>query len=157
MRLSAFKNQLDKISQLNFVQPNGTYVPRHFHITEAGLVTKHFIDCGGTVRIEKAVNLQIWVAQDFDHRLEPLKLKKILALSENLFGQEDLEVEVEFQTDTIGRYGVEFDKENFLLTTKQTDCLAKELCGLPLEKTKLVLSELQSSASSCCTPGGGCC
>jgi hypothetical protein len=52
---------------------------------------------------------------------------------------------------------VEFDKENFLLTTKQTDCLAKELCGLPLEKTKLVLSELQSSASSCCTPGGGCC
>jgi hypothetical protein len=157
MKLSAFKNQLDKISQLNFVQPNGTYVPRHFHITEAGLVTKHFIDCGGTVRIEKAVNLQIWVAQDFDHRLEPLKLKKILALSENLFGQEDLEVEVEFQTDTIGRYGVEFDKENFLLTTKQTDCLAKELCGLPLEKTKLVLSELQSSASSCCTPGGGCC
>lgn len=157
MKLSAFKNQLDKISQLNFVQPNGTYVPRHFHITEAGLVTKHFIDCGGTVRIEKAVNLQIWVAQDFDHRLEPLKLKKILALAENLFGQEDLEVEVEFQTDTIGRYGVEFDKENFLLTTKQTDCLAKELCGLPLEKTKLALSELQSSASSCCTPGGGCC
>jgi hypothetical protein len=157
MKLSAFKNQLDKISQLNFVQPNGTFVPRHFHITEAGLVTKHFIDCGGTVRTEKAVNLQIWVAQDFDHRLEPLKLKKILALSENLFGQEDLEVEVEFQTDTIGRYGVEFDKENFLLTTKQTDCLAKELCGLPLEKTKLVLSELQSSASSCCTPGGGCC
>ncbi len=157
MKLSAFKNQLDKISQLNFVQPNGTYVPRHFHITEAGLVTKHFIDCGGTVRTEKAVNLQIWVAQDFDHRLEPLKLKKILALAENLFGQEDLEVEVEFQTDTIGRYGVEFDKENFLLTTKQTDCLAKELCGLPLEKTKLILSELQSSASSCCTPGGGCC
>lgn len=157
MKLSAFKNQLDKISQLNFVQPNGTYVPRHFHITEAGLVTKHFIDCGGTVRTEKAVNLQIWVAQDFDHRLEPLKLKKILALAQNLFGQEDLEVEVEFQTDTIGRYGVEFDKENFLLTTKQTDCLAKELCGLPLEKTKLVLSELQSSASSCCTPGGGCC
>lgn len=157
MKLSAFKNQLDKISQLNFMQPNGTYVPRHFHITEAGLVTKHFIDCGGTVRTEKAVNLQIWVAQDFDHRLEPLKLKKILALAENLFGQEDLEVEVEFQTDTIGRYGVEFDKENFLLTTKQTDCLAKELCGLPLEKTKLALSELQSSASSCCTPGGGCC
>lgn len=157
MKLSAFKNQLDKISQLNFVQPNGTYVPRHFHITEAGLVTKHFIDCGGTVRTEKAVNLQIWVAQDFDHRLEPLKLKKILALAENLFGQEDLEVEVEFQTDTIGRYGVEFNKENFLLTTKQTDCLAKELCGLPLEKTKLALSELQSSASSCCTPGGGCC
>jgi hypothetical protein len=157
MKLSAFKNQLDKISQLNFVQPNGTYVPRHFHITEVGLVTKHFIDCGGTVRTEKAVNLQIWVAQDFDHRLEPLKLKKILALAENLFEQEDLEVEVEFQTDTIGRYGVEFDKENFLLTSKQTDCLAKELCGLPLEKTKLVLSELQSSASSCCTPGGGCC
>jgi len=32
---------------------NGTMVPEHFHVTEVGVVTKHFIDCGGTVRNER--------------------------------------------------------------------------------------------------------
>ena len=50
MKLSELKNKLSTVSNLTFVQPNGVFVPRHFHITEIGLVTKHFIDCGGTVR-----------------------------------------------------------------------------------------------------------
>ena len=46
MKLSQFKQHLDTVSALNFVQPNGNFVPNHFHITEAGLTTKHFIDAG---------------------------------------------------------------------------------------------------------------
>lgn len=157
MKLSEFKNQLDTVTQLNFVQPNGTFIPKHFHITEAGLVTKHFIDCGGTIRKDKAVNLQVWVAQDSAHRLEPNKLQKIISLSEKLFGNEDLEVEVEYQTETIGRYGLSTDGENFLLTIKETDCLAKDNCGVPEAKQKLSLTELGSEKNSCCTLGGGCC
>ena len=156
MKLSQFRNHLDTVSQLNFVQPNGTLVPRHFHITEAGLTTKHFIDCGGTVRTDKTINFQVWVAQDTTHRLEPNKLQKIISLSEKLFGNEDLEIEVEYQTETIGRYGLDIDGENFLLTAKETDCLAKDNCGVPEAKQKLELSELQTE-KSCCTPGGGCC
>ena len=156
MKLSPFRNHLDTVSQLNFVQPNGTFVPRHFHITEAGLTTKHFIDCGGTVRTDKTINFQVWVAQDTTHRLEPNKLQKIISLSEKLFGNEDLEIEVEYQTETIGRYGLDIDGENFLLTAKETDCLAKDNCGVPEAKQKLELAELQTE-KSCCTPGGGCC
>ena len=156
MKLSQFRNHLDTVSQLNFVQPNGTFVPRHFHITEAGLTTKHFIDCGGTVRTDKTINFQVWVAQDTTHRLEPNKLQKIISLSEILFGNEDLEIEVEYQTETIGRYGLDIDGENFLLTAKETDCLAKDNCGVPEAKQKLELAELQTE-KSCCTPGGGCC
>ncbi len=156
MKLSQFRNHLDTVSQLNFVQPNGTFVPRHFHITEAGLTTKHFIDCGGTVRTDKTINFQVWVAQDTTHRLEPNKLQKIISLSEKLFGNEDLEIEVEYQTETIGRYGLDIDGENFLLTAKETDCLAKDNCGVPEAKQKLELAELQTE-KSCCTPGGGCC
>lgn len=157
MKLSQFKQYLDTVSQLNFVQPNGNLVPRHFHITEAGLTTKHFIDCGGTVRTEKSISFQVWTANDFDHRLEPQKLQKIIAIAQPLFGNEDWDIEIEYQSETINRYGLDFDGNNFLLTTKQTDCLAKDHCGIPPEKLKVKLSDLQTNQNSCCTPNSGCC
>ena len=156
MKLSTFKNYLNTVNEINFVEPNGTVVPQHFHITEAGLVTKHFIDCGGTVRQEKTVSFQLWVASDVAHRLEPQKLLKIIAIYEKQFGAEDLELEMEYQSDTVGTYGLDFSNGNFVLTSKQTDCLAKDNCGIPVEKQKLQLAELETT-QGCCTPGGGCC
>lgn len=156
MKLSEFKEQLNKVNELNFVLPNGKSVPQHFHVTEVGSITKHFIDCGGTVRNEKVVNFQLWEANDFDHRLAPKKLNDIIALSEKVLGVEDGEIEVEYQSDTIGKYGLAFNGVDFELTSKQTNCLASDSCGIPKEKLKLSLSELQNNAS-CCTPGGGCC
>ena len=69
----------------------------------------------------------------------------------------DLEVEVEYQSDTIGKYGLDFNGKEFLLTTKQTACLASDACGIPAEKLKIKLSDLQAIEQSSCTPGGGCC
>ena len=155
MRLSEFNRHLDNLQQLNFVQPNGNFVPRHFHVTEAGITTKHFIDCGGTVRTEKFISFQLWTANDYDHRIDPLKLKKIIAVAAPLFGNEDLEIEIEYQTETINRYGLDFDGNKFLLTTKQTDCLAKDHCGIPAEK--VTLSDSKKNQAVSCTPGGGCC
>ena len=132
-------------------------VPQHFHVTEVGQVTKHFIDCGGTVRNEKTVSFQLWQAGDTDHRLEPQKLAKIIALSENVLGVEDAEIEVEYQSDTIGKYGLEFNGQHFTLTAKQTACLANDKCGIPPEKLKVNLAELSNKKQACCTPGGGCC
>ena len=157
MKISQFKQNLDNVTELNIIQANGIAVPKHFHITEAGLTTKHFIDCGGTVRTEKTVSFQVWVADDTEHKLEPQKLKKIIDLSEKLFEGQDLEVEVEYQTETISRYGLDFVGNNFVLTNKFTDCLAKDNCGIPSEKQNVVLSELQVSKVSSCAPGGGCC
>lgn len=157
MKLSDFKNQLNTITELNFLLPNGKLVPKHFHVTEVGQITKHFIDCGGTVRDERVVNFQLWEAGDFDHRIAPQKLMSIIALSEKVLNLQDGEIEVEYQSDTIGKYGVEFDGANFLLTSKNTNCLASDSCGIPAEKMKKNLSELQTTESSCCTPGGGCC
>ena len=156
MKLSQLKQELDSVETLNFIQPDGNFVPEHFHITEAGLTTKHFIDCGGAVRTEQVMNLQVWVAQDIHHRLDPDKLKKILSISEQHFGNEDMEVEVEYQTNTIGRYGLDTDGKNFLLIAKQTDCLAKDQCGTSNQKPEAVYKTGKTAASSCCTPGGGC-
>lgn len=157
MKLSEFKKQLSSVPELNFQLPDGTLVPNHFHVTEVGQVTKHFIDCGGTVRNEKTVNFQLWEAGDYDHRLAPQKLNSIITLSEKVLGVEDAEIEVEYQSTTIGKYGLDYDGKNFLLTSKQTACLASDSCGIPPEKQKLQLSELNVGGKSCCTPGGGCC
>jgi Family of unknown function (DUF6428) len=157
MKLSDFKKQLASASELNFQLPDGTLVPNHFHVTEVGQVTKHFIDCGGTVRHEKTVNFQLWEASDYDHRLAPKKLNDIITLSEKVLSVEDAEIEVEYQSGTIGKYGLDYDGKNFLLTSKQTACLASDSCGIPSDKVKLEMSSLQVAEKSCCTPGGGCC
>jgi hypothetical protein len=155
MKLSEVKSILKKLNNIAFKLPNGDLVPAHFHVTEVGKITKHFIDCGGTIRNEEVVNFQLWNANDYNHRLHPEKLLNIIELSENALHIGDLEVEVEYQGDTIGKFGLDFDGKNFLLTTKQTDCLAKDNCGIPAEKIKVRMSNLGDEP--CCTPDGNCC
>jgi Family of unknown function (DUF6428) len=157
MKLSEIKNILQNAETMSFELQNGSSVPAHFHVTEVGMITKNFIDCGGTVRNEKVANFQLWNATDTDHRLEPQKLLKIIALSERMLSIEDLEIEVEYQAETIGKYGLDFNGQNFVLTSKQTACLALDACGVLPTKLKVSLAELQSTATACCTPGGGCC
>lgn len=155
MKLHEVKAELTNLDTIAFRLPNGTYVPNHFHVTEVGKVTKNFIDCGGTVRNEEVVSFQLWEENDYDHRLHPEKLLNIIELSERILGIENLEVEVEYQGDTIGKYGLYFDGTDFILTNKMTDCLAKDQCGIPQTKPLVKLSEIDKSAS--CTPGSGCC
>jgi hypothetical protein len=146
MKLSEIKSELKKLPVIAFQLPNGDLVPNHFHVTEVGKVNKHFIDCGGTVRVEEVANFQLWEANDYDHRLHPEKLVHIIELSEKILQMPDLEIEVEYQmADTIGKFSLGFDGTNFLLTSKQTACLAKENCGIPAEKT------------ACCTTESNCC
>ena len=156
MKLSEVKKSLENVQEVRFVLPNGTFVPVHFHVTEVGVITKNFIDCGGTVREEKVVNFQLWEANDFDHRLAPQKLKDIIELSEKVLNLQDGEVEVEYQQATIGKFHLSFDGVNFLLESTQTNCLAHDKCGIPADKLKVNLAELNTSATTC-TPGGGCC
>jgi len=159
MKLSEFKTQLNKIDNLHFELPTGERVSAHFHVTEVGQITKKFIDCGGTIRNERVVNFQLWQANDYDHRLHPEKLMNIINLSENKLGILNDEIEIEYQAETIGKYGVEFNDGIFKLTSTQTDCLALNSCGISPAKIKVSLSGLKKTAGepNTCTPGGGCC
>ncbi len=156
MKLSQIKEILATVEAVNFKLPNGTSVPEHFHVTEVGLITKNFIDCGGTVRNETVVNFQLWNANDFEHRLKPQKLMNIIQLSEKVLGIQDYEIEVEYQDTTIGKYDLDFNGSDFVLVNKQTACLAQDQCGIPQEKPKVRLSDMNNE-TSCCTPNGGCC
>jgi hypothetical protein len=157
MNLSDIKKYLSTVTAVNFQLPNGTIVPPHFHVTEVGQINKKFIDCGGVVRNEKTVNFQLWEAGDFDHRLAPQKLLNIIALSEKTLGIEDAEIEVEYQSSTIGKYHLDFDGTNFLLKATKTNCLAQDKCGIPPEKLKMNLVDLSNNSQGSCTPGGKCC
>jgi hypothetical protein len=136
--------------KLRFVLPSNETIPAHFHITEVGHVRKDFIDCGGTHRCTAACVLQAWIAaNDEDHSLEAGKLAKILGLAGKVLPDFEMPVEVEFEAPYISQFPIETaeptnDAIVFRLTTKHTDCLAKEQCGL-------------ESADSCCSPKSGCC
>ena len=144
MKLSEIKEILTKVEGVNFQLENGEMVPEHFHVTEVGVITKDFIDCGGTVRHEKVANFQLWDANDYEHRLKPQKLLNIISLCETKLNMGDFEIEVEYQQETIGKYGLEFNGRDFILTSKQTACLANDQCGIPA---------VASNPSACCATG----
>ncbi len=154
MKLSKIKEILPTLSNVEFQLADGTFVPEHFHVTEVGHINKTFIDCGGVVRHEQVVNFQLWNADDYEHRLKPEKLLHIIKLSEEKLGLQNAEIEVEYQSTTIGKYDLDFDGKYFILKNKQTACLANDACGIPPEKQKVKLTELTNSS---CTPGSGCC
>jgi len=157
MTLEQIKEILPKLNNVEFQLEDGTVIPEHFHVTEVGQINKKFIDCGGIVRNETVVNFQLWNADDYEHRLKPEKLLKIIQLSEDKLGIEDAEIEVEYQSDTIGKYDLDFNGKIFVLKNKTTACLAEDACGIPSEKQKKNLIELSVNQSSCCSPNSGCC
>ena len=97
MWLSDFKQTLGELDTLEFQLPNRQFVPAHFHVTEVGIVTRNYIDCGGMLRQENKLNLQLWVASDTDHRLKPKNVLDILQLSKKQLGYSNMEVEIEYQ------------------------------------------------------------
>lgn len=131
--------------QMHWMLPDGSFVPAHSHITEVGRVQKDFIDCGGTRRSQVSCLLQIWVADDTEHRLGSTKLADILKLAGPVLQSDDLPVEVEYEQDSIAQYplgGVEQTPSGLLLSlgSKHTACLAPEKCGV--------------DGSDCCGPVG---
>lgn len=122
--------------EVQLVLPGGEDVPQHFHVTEIGGVRKDFIDCGGTQRVQSTALIQCWVATDVEHRIGAGKFLKIIEMGSKVLAGDFLPVEIEYETDVISQYPLDAvevtdDAVVLLLTTKHTDCLAKEKCGIP--------------------------
>jgi hypothetical protein len=62
----------------------------------------------------------------------------------------DSELRVEYQGATIEVYGLSHDGYQFILQPLQTDCLAKDKCGITDNQPK-------KAVPTSCTPGSGCC
>lgn len=155
MKVKELVEVLKTQASIGFVLPNGNSVPAHFHITEMGLVLKNYVDCGGKMRNERSATFQLWVAGDTDHRLTAQKFLGIIAIADGLYGIQDLEVQVEYQQETIGVFDLNYNGEKFTLQSKQTACLAEDACGIPESKMKVEIKN--QGKVNACTPGGGCC
>jgi len=136
MKLIEIKSllELNPTKKINF-EIYGKRIPIHFHVTEVGRVHKKFVDCGGTAREKLSCVLQIWVADDFDHRLYAEKFLKILKFSGEMFGDENPNVEIEYGEEVISQYQIKsfrMDDEKICFEAfgMKTDCLAPEKCGL---------------------------
>jgi hypothetical protein len=121
-----------------------------------GRVEKTFIDCGGTLRNTVSCQLQVWVGEDEDHRLQAGKTAQILEKAASFLDDETLPVEIEYEDRvisqySIGRYVVHRDSVDLHLSPKHTDCLAREVC-VPLQPFALGVA-----GASCCGPNSGCC
>jgi hypothetical protein len=133
-------------SPLRIALPGGENVPDHFHVTEVGRIDKNFIDCGGTQRNSTSCVLQAWTADDTHHRLVAGKLAKILRLANSVLKSTDLPVEMEYGEEIAIQYVLAdievVDRELHLkLKAKQTDCLARDRCGVG-----------DTTDVSCCSP-----
>lgn len=155
MKLSEFYLNLDRVSTetFDFVLEDGTKVPAHYHITEVGLLTRDFIDCGGVVRKEQHVNFQLYTAEDFDHRMTKTKLRGIMQKTLQAIALPDAEIKIEYQMEkTIGVFFLDFNGTQFILKSTETACLAKDACGIPEAEEAYAKKQEQA-----CTPGSGCC
>ena len=90
--------------------------------------------------------------EELEKYLKSSPVEKII--EEKEIGLENLEIEIEYQSETIGKYGLEFEGGRFLLTATQTDCLAKEKCGIP-EAQPVNFVPVQTSSG--CSSESGCC
>jgi hypothetical protein len=120
-------------AELRFQLPNGDAIPAHAHVTEVARLDKRFIDCGGTLRMDRCCRLQTWVAHDLDHRLHADKLLKILHKAAPVLETDDLEVDIEYQAGFISQFPlaeIRFEQGRllFVLTERHTACLAEDKC-----------------------------
>lgn len=130
---------------LRFRLPTGGLTPIHLHLTEVARVEKRFIDCGGTIRTQASARLQLWAADDTDHRVGCAKALQVLDRGVVLLGSTDLPLEVEHDFPLLTVFPVlgsvvEGGERVFLLGALKADCLAPEVC-----------------VPNACKPGSGCC
>lgn len=158
MTLAELKSLLEAHPEHHFRLhlPDGSPVPVSFHITEVGRVHKEFLDCGGTRRERTTCQLQVWVGEDYDHRIETRKMAGILEKGRALLPEENVPVEIEYEDRVISQYTIEHyeltdDAVILHLAHRHTECLAPELCGLPDLRLPAI-----GGKSSCCGPSGYC-
>lgn len=137
MNVGQFREVLEanQNASLHIMLPGGEFVPDHFHVTEVGRVEKRFIDCGGTVRHTACCSLQIWTADDHEHRLQAGKLAGIFKMARSLIERDDLPIELEYGSEIAVQYrlaDVEVTPKGllFVLAGRQTECLAPDQCGV---------------------------
>ena len=136
---------------VRFELPTATLLSPHVHVTEVARLDKKFVDCGGTLRTESSCRLQIYQADDTEHRITAAKLAQILAKGAGVLGSTALPVEAEVEAPYLSAFPVvatRLEAKQVVLSfgVRHAACLAEDVC--------FPANLLNKSA---CAPGSGCC
>jgi len=136
---------------VRFELPTTSLLTPHVHVTEVARIDKKFVDCGGTLRTDSSCRLQIYQADDTEHRITAAKFAQILAKGAGVLGSTNLPVEVEVEAPYLSVFPViasRLEEKQMVISLgiRNTACLAEDVC-FPVN--------LQNK--SACAPGSGCC
>lgn len=134
-------------------------VGANYHITEVKHLSIDSVDCGAGVDAWKETIVQLWESPSELGKTEFMSAYKALGILAKVGQMKAYDMEAElkieysnanFHTAQLFVNDYEIRGNNLLLklAVEQTDCKAKELCGVP---------EPATVQEGSCTPGGGCC
>ncbi|QCX01399.1 hypothetical protein FGM00_15250 [Aggregatimonas sangjinii] len=147
--------------KLLFEYTPGNYVAPNYHITEVKNITIDSVDCGAGVDFWKETIIQLWESPDEKDTLDYMTASKALGILNKVDQIKPMEraVEVKFEYSNrhfhtaqlfVNDVMLQDDTLMLKLGVEQTDCKARETCGVPAEVNNL-------SDNTSCAPGSGCC
>ncbi|MCJ7465726.1 MAG: DUF6428 family protein [Maribacter sp.] len=157
--LSLLKEHANK--RLHFEYKAGHEIGANYHITEVKNVSIDSVDCGAGTDFWKETIIQLWESPLEIENPEYMTTYKALGILSKVDTikpmEKDVEVKFEysnpqFHTAQLFVQGFEIKGNTLLmkLGIAQTDCKAKETCGVPAV-------EAHHNEEACCQPGSGCC
>jgi len=146
---------------LLFEYQENKFVDTNYHITEVKNTVIDSVDCGGKTDQWNETIIQLWESPEEKGKIGYLKSDKALAILERVHGMRPLDgnalVKFEYSNAIFHKAQLEVQQVEITsskiivqLFVSQTDCKAKDACGVP--ETALVNEEQNS-----CAPGSGCC
>lgn len=149
----------NKNKSLLFEYTPGNFVGANYHITEVKHITVDAVDCGAGVDSWKETIVQLWespIEKEQKTYMTGFKALGILKKVGSIKPYDgDAEIKFEYSNPRfhtaqlfLNSYTASENQLIIRLGIKQTDCKAKETCGIEAPKEMAVSS---------CAPGSGCC
>lgn len=156
--LSLLKEHPNK--SLLFEYKNGHLAGANYHITEIKNITIDSVDCGAKTDFWKETIIQLWESPTEKDKREYMSAHKALGILNKVDSIKPMEKEVEVKFEYsnsdfhtaqlfVNEFEIIGDQLIMKLGVEQTDCKAKDECGVPVE--------IGAQEDNSCAPGGGCC
>ncbi len=162
MKTQEFLNLLQEHpnKELIFEYQKGLRVGAHYHITEVKNVTVDSVDCGAGTDFWKETVIQLWESPLEAGKTRYMSAFKALSILNkvNRIKPMDPDAPLKFEYGNDRFHTAQLPVGNILiregqllveLHVDQTDCKAKETCGIP--------ETANATEQADCIPGNGCC
>jgi hypothetical protein len=137
---------------VNFYLPNNFKIPKEFHITDIGSVLRSFIDCGGVIRNESYLQIQLWVGKDSNHRIKAEIVEKIIKKAKPVLDKlpnlANSNIFIEYKDNIVSQYQI----DSYKITDKSIDFYLKHI-----DTQCLAAIRYQNKSDKKCCVNESCC